>query len=321
MKKLALKIVGGLLIGGIFLCAGSYLYYRSSIEEKHNYNQILEVHNDKPLLNSLRPLKFADTIPFKFFLKYEKNGGRGIKAGYYEIKGDYSIKDIVNLLESGKSMVIRITIPEGYSMKNILKILSKGNPKVEKEYEDELSKIEFPYPTPKGNFEGYLYPETYFIPVNYTKEQTLKTILGEFLKKFPPEEYPDREEFYKKLILASIIEREAVLAKEKRTISSVFHNRMKKGMTLSSDATVSYLYDYGKKRLYYKDLEIDSPYNTYKYKGLPPGPIASPDKNSIDAAFNPETTDYLFFVAKGDGGHYFSRTYKEHLDFQKNNKK
>ena len=90
-------------------------------------------------------------------------------------------------------------------------------------------------------------------------------------------------------------------------------------MTLSSDATVNYLYDYSKKRIYYKDLEIDSPYNTYKYKGLPPGPIASPDKDSMNAAYKPSNTSYLFFVAKGDGTHFFSKTYKEHLEFQKNN--
>lgn len=321
MKKIFLKTVLTLIAAGCIAVAGGYWYYQKTINSKHNYDQILEVYNDKPLLTSLKPLDFSDSLPFRAFLKYEKNGGRGIKSGYYEIKGDYSIKNIVDLLESGKSMMTRITIPEGYSMSNILKILSKGDPENQKEYEATLKKMEFPYPTPNGNFEGYLYPETYFIPVNYTKEQTLKIILGEFLKKFPPEQYPDRDDFYKKLILASIIEREAVLPSEKTTISSVFYNRMKRGMTLSSDATVSYLYDYGKKKLYYKDLEIDSPYNTYKYKGLPPGPIASPDKNSIDAAFNPETTEYLFFVAKGDGGHYFSRTYKEHLEFQKNNKK
>lgn len=92
-------------------------------------------------------------------------------------------------------------------------------------------------------------------------------------------------------------------------------------MVLASDATVNYLYDYTKKRMYYKDLKIESPYNTYLNTGLPPGPIASPDKNSVDAAYNPEETEYLFFVARGDGYHHFTKTYKEHLDFQKENSK
>ena len=148
------------------------------------------------------------------------------------------------------------------------------------------------------------------------KKQTFK----EFIKKFPPEKYPDKEEFYKKLIMASIIEREAVKEDEKPLIASAFYNRMKKGMTLSSDATVNYLYDYSKKRIYYKDLEIDSPYNTYKYKGLPPSPIANPDIKSVEAAYNPSDTKYLFFVAKGNGYHYFSKTYEEHLEFQRKNR-
>ena len=121
--------------------------------------------------------------------------------------------------------------------------------------------------------------------------------------------------------MASIIEKEAVKADEKPVIASAFYNRMKKGMTLSSDATVNYLFNYSKRRIYYKDLEIDSPYNTYKNKGLPPAPIANPDIKSVEAAYNPADTDYLFFVAKGDGYHYFSRTYKEHLEFQRNNRK
>ncbi len=92
-------------------------------------------------------------------------------------------------------------------------------------------------------------------------------------------------------------------------------------MRLGSDATVNYLYNYTKKKMYYKDLEIDSPYNTYKNSGLPPAPIGNPDKNSIMAAINPATTDYLFFVADGTGAHHFTKTYKEHLEFQKNNTK
>ncbi|MGL5964545.1 MAG: endolytic transglycosylase MltG [Fusobacteriaceae bacterium] len=298
-----------------------YNYYNNFINSKEHYNLILEISGDKPLRTSLKKLQFSEKLPFRYYLKYEKNGGRSLKAGYYEIRGIYSIKEIIELLESGKSKVFRLTIPEGYSLKNILNLLSKGDSEVENDYLETFKKIEFPYPTPNGNFEGYLYPETYFIPENYSKTQILNVILGEFLKKFPSESYPDKDDFYRKLILASIIEREAILQDEKPLIASVFYNRLKKGMTLSSDATVNYLYDYKKKRMYYKDLEIDSPYNTYKYKGLPPAPIANPDKNSIEASFKPANTEYLFFVARGDRSHFFSKTYREHLEFQKNNKK
>ena len=152
----------------------------------------------------------------------------------------------------------------------------------------------------------------------YTSEtEIVNRMLNEFLKKFPPDQYKDKEDFYKKLIMASIIEREAQLKDEKPLMASVFYNRLKKGMTLGSDATVNYIYDYGKRRLYYKDLKIDSPYNTYMYKGLPPGPISNPDYNSVMAAINPAQSDYLFFVVTSAGKHTFTKTYKEHLEVQK----
>ena len=118
--------------------------------------------------------------------------------------------------------------------------------------------------------------------------------------------------------MASILEREAAVQSEKPLMASVFYNRIKKNMTLSADSTVNFVFNYEKKRIYYKDLEVDSPYNTYKNKGLPPGPICNPTVSSVDAAYNPADTEYLFFVTKGGGEHFFSKTYKEHLDFQKN---
>lgn len=306
------------LIGIITFIIVLLSFYNFAVNKKYEYNTLLEINKDIPLLKSLEKLEISKTLPFKIHLKI-RDGGRGIKAGYYEIKGMYSLKEVINILESGSSKVEKITIPEGYSLKNIIKILIKNEKWDSGKIEQALKEIQFPYPTPEGNFEGYFYPETYLIPANYTEYQVVETILKEFLKKFPPEQYPDKKEFYEKLIMASIIEREAVVKEEKPLIASVFYNRIKKGMTLSSDATVNYLYDYSKKRIYYKDLEIDSPYNTYKYKGLPPGPIASPDKDSMNAAYKPSNTSYLFFVAKGDGTHFFSKTYKEHLEFQKNN--
>ncbi|MGL5231700.1 MAG: endolytic transglycosylase MltG [Fusobacteriaceae bacterium] len=314
MKKNIIKIL--MLI--IVICSVFFVSYEYSVNKKVKYKTLLEIKKDAPLITSLEKLEITKSMYFKLYLK-TRDGGKKIKAGYYEIRGNYSIKEIINILESGSSKVEKVTIPEGYSFKNIVKILVKNEKWNSDKIYEALKIMKFPYPTPNGNFEGYFYPETYLIPSNYSEYQAIEIILKEFLKKFPPEKYPDKEDFYQKLIMASIIEREAVKKDEKPIIASAFYNRMKKGMTLSSDATVNYLYDYTKKRMYYKDLEIESPYNTYKNKGLPPAPIASPDKNSVDAAYSPAETDYLFFVAKGDGYHFFSRTYKEHLDFQKKN--
>lgn len=291
------------------------------LNRKIDYNQTIEIRKGESISKALKELPVADDFLFRVYLKF-KNQGKDIKAGYYELNGKYSIVSLVKVLESGKDKLYSFTIPEGYSLEQIAdKLSAEGKINKERFYEELNNIKDFPYPTPKGNFEGYFYPETYRFSEYFKEKDIIETILGEFLKKFPAEKYPDKEEFYEKLIMASIIEREAVKADEKPVIASVFYNRMKKGMTLSSDATVNYVFGYTKKRIFYKDLTVESPYNTYKYKGLPPAPIANPDIKSMEAAYNPAETDYLFFVAKGDGYHYFSKTYKEHLEFQRNNRK
>ncbi|WP_300356573.1 endolytic transglycosylase MltG [Fusobacterium sp.] len=292
-----------------------------SLTKKIEYNQVVEIRKGQSISKSLKDLPVSKDIMFKLYLKM-KNQGKNIKAGYYELKGEYSIITLVDVLESGKDKIYRFTIPEGYSLAQIVnKLVVDGKIDKDKFYEELKNVKDFPYPTPNGNFEGYFYPETYNFSEIVEEKEIIDTILKEFVKKFPPEKYPDKEEFYQKLIMASIIEKEAVKPDEKPVISSAFYNRLKRGMTLSSDATVNYLFNYSKRRIYYKDLEIDSPYNTYKNKGLPPAPIANPDVKSVEASYNPSETKYLFFVARGDGYHYFSKTYEEHLEFQRKNKK
>lgn len=316
MKKNYYSIAGIFII--LFVLIGTYFFFQ--VRGKELYNTTLTIEKNQPLMKSLAPLPNSDSFIFKLYLRF-RDGGKKVKAGQYHIEGNYSLKDIMDILESGKGRMVKVTIPEGYSIKQIVEHLEKVGQVQENEFYTQLNEAAkwFPYPTPNGNFEGYLYPETYFLPESYDEKVLIETMLKEFLKRFPSEKYPDKDEFYKKLIMASILEREAMVKSEKPIMASVFYNRMKKGMTLSSDATVNFVFDYSKKRIYYKDLKVDSPYNTYKYKGLPPAPICNPAEDSIEAAYNPADTDYLFFVAKGDGSHYFSKTYREHLNFQKNN--
>lgn len=317
MKKKVYKIIVILAI----LSVGIFGYIYSEITGKKHYETILTIENDQPLMKSLETLPGSKNLPFKLYLKY-RNSGRDIKAGDYTINGEYNFKEIIDILESGKGKMVKITIPEGYSVKQTVELLEKTGKINKEKFYSELNKAaeDFPYYLPGGNFEGYLYPETYFLPETYDEKDVVSAMLKQFLKKFPVEKYGNREDFYEKLVMASILEKEAKIGSEKPVMASVFYNRIKKGMTLSSDATVNFVYDYKKRRMLYKDLKVDSPYNTYKYKGLPPGPICNPTLESVEAAYNPADTDYLFFVAKGDGGHYFSKTYKEHLRFQQENK-
>lgn len=240
-----------------------------------------------------------------------------IKGGYYEFDGKYSIRELISILESGKSKMFKFTIIEGSTIENIFEGLVAKKKGDREKFEKALKEINFPYPTPNGNFEGYFYPETYYIPEKSTEKTIIEIFLKQFLKEFPEKEYKDKEKFYEKLVVASMLEREARLDEEKPLMASVIYNRLKKGMPLGIDSTINFIFNYKKKRILYRDLEVDSPYNTYKSLGLPPAPICSPTKSSMSAAYKPATTDYLFFVVKGGGKHHFSKTYREHLRVQK----
>lgn len=300
----------------VLLCFLVCLWFSYKINgEQKSYDLILEINKDKPLIQSLVALPSSKDIFFKAYLKY-RNGGRNIKAGYYEIKGEYTIKDLIEILESGKSKMYKFTIIEGSTVKNVIDNLVAANKGNRSNFEQALKELSFPYPTPNNNFEGYFYPETYMIPEKSDEKFILEIFLKEFLKRFPVEKYIDKEEFYQKLILASILEREAAVESEKPIMASVFYNRIEKNMALAADSTINFIFNYEKKRIFYKDLEVVSPYNTYKNKGLPPAPIANVSESSVNAAYNPAKTDYLFFVTKGGGEHFFSKTYREHIDFQ-----
>lgn len=296
-------------------------YGYQQICKKREYQVALNFEYGKNIREELLKINARNHKLFWLYLRYFHQGGKDIKAGYYEIHGQYSWKDVLSMLEEGRGKYQKITIIEGTPLFQVFELLEeKGIGKAEK-YREQLQMISFPYPTPDGNWEGYFYPETYNVPENYTEKDVIQLFLQEFLKHFPEEEYPDKEEFYQKLILASLLEREAKLEEEKPMIASVIENRLKKGMRLEIDSTVNYLYQYQKKRIYYKDLEKDSPYNTYRHTGLPPGPICSPTEKSMYAAYHPAKTDFYFFVTKGEGTHHFTKTYQEHINFQKKYKK
>jgi len=165
--------------------------------------------------------------------------------------------------------------------------------------------------------EGYLFPETYFISPNQSEEEIIKMMVKQFKKSVVLEEIDYQKygfEFHDLIILASIIQGEAMDIAEMNTISSVFHNRLNKNMFLDANATIQYIIPGRNRRLMNKDLEINSSYNTYKYKGLPPGPINNPGLDAIIAASKPEKTDYIYFVKNPDslGKHTFNKTFKGH---------
>jgi len=241
-----------------------------------------------------------------------KGAHKKIKTGIYEINSRESTWRIINKLVSGKSKTIKLTVPEGFTAHQIAELIQqKGLGRKDK----FLEIIE------QRGLEGYLFPETYFFDYDTSEEEIIGMMVDQFNKIFTEEMEKEGKKFnFTKrdtVILASIIEKEAIKDEERYLISAIFHNRLRKRWYLESCATVQYALGERKDKLTYKDLKVDSPYNTYTHFGLPPGPICNPGLASIKAALYPAETDLMFFVAKGEGTHRFSKYYQKHLEVQK----
>ena len=230
-----------------------------------------------------------------------------LKAGEYLFAPQMSLVEVMEQIASGDIIYRKVTLPEGLTVAQMVEILNK-NPYLSGEVEN--------IPV-----EGSLLPETYSFMRGDSRqsviEQAKKAMDNTLAKVWENRDMSvPLENQQELLILASIVEKETGIPEERGLVASVFVNRLKKGMLLQTDPTVIYALTAGQKDLgrllTRKDLTIDNPYNTYKYRGLPPGPICNPGRESLLAAANPELTDYIFFVASGNGGHNFARSLKEH---------
>lgn len=276
-----------------------------------------------------------DATVFRYYLIYKKEGSR-FQAGEYEMKRGMSIDDIIAMLNEGNTVpeeTIRLLVPEGFTVEQIADKLAQLPGMGREEFlalvRDKQSFAALPWVSDipddsrlKYPLEGYLFPETYELKQGSTTMDAAMRMVNELERKLatlPPDWTSRLKEsglsFHQMLTVASLIEREAVLDEERPLVASVIYNRLKAGMRLQIDATVQYALDKPKERLYEKDLQVDSPYNTYRIDGLPPGPIASPSLKSIEAALYPADTKYLYYSAKNDGtqAHNFAETYEQHL--------
>lgn len=267
-------------------------------------------------------------IYFKAYL-WQNDAGSKLKAGTYKLSPSMTMAEMVELFTGGevgmKSNETKVTLIEGSSNAEIFEQLKEsGAVTGEEDFSSlqptDLSQFAFLDSKPiNADLQGYLFPDTYnFFKNSSIKEVTTK-ILDNFDKKFTQEMRDEIAEqnktVYDVLILASIVEKEAANKTEMPIISSVFYNRLKIGQPLQSDATVNYITKAGRAMPTNEDLEVDSPYNTYKYAGLPPTPICNPSIEAISAAIYPSDTDYFYFLTTQDEQRktYFSKTYEEHL--------
>lgn len=243
---------------------------------------------------------------------------RRLKAGVHQFPEGLSTWEVLENLGFSSDEFRSVTLPEGLTLARSLSLTAA---KLDLDIEKMLRLASDPgfcrrLGVAADNLEGYLFPETYQIPLSMDEEQVIRMLVRHFFTVFESKMEERAREMdlsvHEVVTLASIIEGEALLDRERATISAVYHNRLKQGMYLQADPTVQYIIEDGPRRLFYKDYKIDSPYNTYRHLGLPPGPVMNPGAASLWAALYPADVHYLYFVARGDGSHVFSRTVREH---------
>jgi len=254
---------------------------------------------------------------FRMFARIKRDD-RNIKPGTYLLKHGTPWSDILSALNGGRGLVNAVTIPEGFALQQIIPLLSQrlevpvDSVKAAVSDTAQLARLDIPTKT----LEGYLFPDTYAFPEGTTARQAVSEMVKRFEREWKPEWNSrlttlalSRNDI---VTLASIIEKEARRPEERPVISAVYHNRLRAGMLLQADPTVQYALGRHTPRVLYKDLKVNSPYNTYMHAGLPPGPIASPGGPSLVAALFPANVSYRYFVADSDGHHEFRTTLAEH---------
>lgn len=248
-----------------------------------------------------------------------------LKAGLYRIEGRPTQMELRTLLVSGKQVLVRVTIPEGATLKKTAAILESAGVGSAEDFLAAAGSQTLlrSYAIPAATMEGYLYPDTYLFPRAYPAEMVVRAMADNFFKRLKalvPEALDySPEQLFQRVIVASIVEREYRASDEAPLMAGVFYNRLRIGMAFQSCATVAYVITeiLGKPHpevIYNRDLEIKNPYNTYLHRGLPPGPISSPGAVALEAAFRPASNDFLYFVLVDpkEGRHRFSRTLDDH---------
>jgi len=246
-----------------------------------------------------------------------RGADREFQAGLYLVPDSLSAWELVDIFRRGSRQFCRVTLPEGLSGHAIAGILGRELEIDSSRLVELIGDSAFAHELQleSDNLEGYLFPETYRFFRRQEPRSVLETLVRhhqQIWRNLSPGNVSHSFSQHELVTMASIIQGEMLDTSEAERISSVYHNRLRENWKLQADPTVQYLLPEGPRRLLLEDLKIDSPYNTYMYPGLPPGPVNNPGEKALQAAVAPEATDYFFFVADGTGGHIFSRTAAEH---------
>ncbi len=280
-----------------------------NVPEGSTGSQIASLLRDEGLIKS--------EDAFSFYLR--QNGlSDQLKAGRFIFQENHGLDEIVQILVEGKSSEFAVTLLEGWTAKQIAERLEAEELTTVDEFMNCLKACEFDFNfIPDDHLEGYLYPDTYFVnPGGYSDEAFIARLLTTFKNKLSDDDWAainaSDKDFEDIVIMASIVEREERVDSEKATVAGILWNRYDNGVGLGADATVLYALGRTSGGLTYQDLQVDSPYNTRKYAGLPPTPIANPSISSIRAALYPDETDYWYYLHDSDGGIHYAKTLEQH---------
>jgi len=290
-----------------------------------NPEQPLVIERGASLPEISRTLKDHGIIPSEeIFEWYVRLTGQAatLQAGEYLFKGPVDLFEVSRMLRLGLVHYRKLTVPEGLTLREIARRLDERDFGSEDNFLQAMTRVDWITgwdPEASDNLEGYLFPETYFFSRPMSEEEIVQSIVENFSEQWTSRHSMRARELNltvrEVITLASLIEEETGLAEERPLVSSVFHNRLKRNLKLACDPTVIYAVSLAKEFdgiIHRSDLEFDSPYNTYLYPGLPPGPISNPGMAAIEAALYPAEGDFLYFVSKNDGGHVFSSSYRDH---------
>lgn len=314
----AVAVVLIVVVGVVFMWPQSHQKVTVTIKPGSSSGEIASVLAGNGVVNN--------SFLFKLYIG-RQNAQQGLQAGEYELETGMSFSAALAVLLKGPAVKLyKVTTPEGLTVEQTAAMVAANCPIKKDDFlaANDKAKYKFDFLSDiSGNsLEGYLFPKTYTVRQKTSAEDLTATMLKQFGEETSVLDMSLAEKrglsLYQIVVIASIIEKEVKIPEERPLVAAVIYNRLDKGMYLQMDATVEYALPEHKEALSYQDLEIESPYNTYKYPGLPPGPICSPGMASLEAALKPAPVDYLYYVLIGeDGSHFFTNNYEEFAKIKK----
>jgi len=337
MKKIEITAI---LIIFLFIFGAISLFYFFLPVSQEQTEKVFEVKKGESVFEIAKHLEEAGLIKNKYsfvFFTILRGKEKELKAGRYILSPSMTLQEILDILSKGKTPMVKITILEGWNLKEIAQYLEEqglcqkeeffeivGWPGVDYSKEKTLpqpqdfsNKFPFLKDKPKNvSLEGYLFPDTYFVEKTATCQEIIEMFLKNFSKKLTPDLQEEikrqKKTIFEIVTMASLLEKEVKTQEDKEIVAGILYKRQKAGMPLQVDATITYITGRKTTKITFEELQIDSPYNTYKYLGLPLGPISNPGMESILAAIYPKQSSYWYYLSTPDGKTIFSKTLSEH---------